>query len=674
MAKIDIFAEQNHDMVDSLEGQKILIYGGNDTGKSIPINTGIPTPDGFREAWEIKEGDYLFGQDGKPTKVVGIYPQESRKKVWEVSFFDGRTAKCCEEHLWEVYDKKGKRYTKTLKELVQDEYNAYSIPLCEPVEYEEGNLPIPPYIMGLFIARGVFKNKKFGYDGTRRTDIGVICSEMGWTINEIDDNGVASFKKDGKVVVTSDLLSGLSMLDKRTEQTMLIPIIYTTASVQQRVSLLNGLLDANGKIDVDGGLSYTTFSPILKDRILSVCYSLGLLARCDECKIDTKCEYIIHIFVSLENYGKLLEIKGNRIGINKLFVKSRKRKIADKNYIMDIKECDDCVEMVCFKVDNNDHLYLMNDYIVTHNTFQSTRMEKPLLLMAESGGNARNVDKFPINTWDDFVSIVAQLTSQYEKAKEKYQTIIIDTSEELVSIVEDKVAKRFNCTEIGMVQGAEEGNPNGYQLARSMFRQQINLLTKYGYTVIFISHETVINDYEDPYSGKKITKIMPYGSNKEKGSTAFIKNLCDFVIYTKARGIDSETGQTIRSMAICKETSQIFARSRYTQMQPVIEDFTAENLKEAILTAIKKEAENEGAGLVPFKRKEEGFTKEDYFDMIKPYLTKLFKVNAEYVTSVITNNLGAGKKLTDATDEQIVELSTIYNDFVSYALERNIKI
>lgn len=306
----------------------------------------------------------------------------------------------------------------------------------------------------------------------------------------------------------------------------------------------------------------------------------------------------------------------------------------------------------------------------TGKTTQATRMEKPMLLMAESGGNARNVNKFSINVWDDFVSIVSQLTSQYEKAREKYQTIIIDTVEELISIVETKIAKSYGCMEVGMVQDKEKGNPNGYQLSRNLFKQQINLLTKYGYTIVFISHETIIDDYEDPYTHKKMTKIIPFGSNKEKGSSAYIRTLCDFVIYTKARGVDPETGKTIRSMAICKETQNIFARSRYSQMQPVIEDFTAENLKKAILDAIRKEAEHEGAGLVGFTPTENNYTKEDYFEMIKPYMAKIFKVNPEYIRSVLDSNIGVNKNLTEATDDQIIELSNIYNEFVSYCVER----
>lgn len=193
----------------------------------------------------------------------------------------------------------------------------------------------------------------------------------------------------------------------------------------------------------------------------------------------------------------------------------------------------------------------------TGKTFQTTRLEKPMLLMAEAGGNARNVPKFPLDDWDDFTQIVKQLVSKYDEAREMYQTIIVDTTEMLVSLCEQKVAKIYGVMDVSMVQNAQEGNPNGYSLARTMFKTQINLLARHGYTTIFISHDMVDDKYKDPFPEEVYTKIIPYASNKEKGSTKFVRDLCDFVIYTYAQGVDSETNQTIYSKAICKETREV---------------------------------------------------------------------------------------------------------------------
>lgn len=301
-------------------------------------------------------------------------------------------------------------------------------------------------------------------------------------------------------------------------------------------------------------------------------------------------------------------------------------------------------------------------------TFQATRFPKPLLLMTESGGNARNVPKFPIDDWDDFTQIVNQLVSSYEKAREKYQTIIIDTLEMLVSICENKVAKRYGVLDISMVQDASDDpkkpNPNGYSLSRTMFKNQVNRLTRHGYTVIFISHETE----------KKDGQLIPYGSDKEKGSTRFVRDLCDFVIHTQAQGVDPETQKTIYSKATCKETKEVFARSRYPMMQTYIDEFTAENVIEAIEKAIKLTAEEENAGLVSFKVQDMGYTKDDYIDMLQPYVVKLFEIKPDYVAKQVEEHLGAGMKVSQATNDQVNELGNLYSSLVDYCTQMGIKV
>lgn len=314
-------------------------------------------------------------------------------------------------------------------------------------------------------------------------------------------------------------------------------------------------------------------------------------------------------------------------------------------------------------------LYGGND---TGKTYQSSRLSKPMLLMAEAGGNARNVTKFSINDWNDFTQIVDQLVKDYSKAHELFNTIIIDTGEALVSINEDNVAKMYGVSEVGMVQEAAKGNPNGYAVSRSRFKSQINRLSKQGYTTVFILHEMLDTTEGSPTYGK----IIPYGSDKEKGSTKFLRDLCDFVIYTYANGVDNETGQTIYSSAICKETDKVFARSRYPMMQTYIKEFTAENLTKAIEDAIAKTAEDEGAGLVSFKEKDiiGSYTKDDYIQLLQPYVAKLFGLYPDYVAEQIESQLGVGKKITEATDEQVTELGALYSTFVDFCTQRGINI
>jgi hypothetical protein len=80
------------------KGKLYLRSAATGVGKAIPNSTIIPTPNGFKRADEIIVGDYLFDRLGNETLVLGVYPQGLRK-VWEITFDDGRKAKCCEDHL-----------------------------------------------------------------------------------------------------------------------------------------------------------------------------------------------------------------------------------------------------------------------------------------------------------------------------------------------------------------------------------------------------------------------------------------------------------------------------------------------------------------------------------------------------------------------------------------------
>ena len=71
-------------------------------GKAEPLSTKIPTPNGYKYMGDLKIGDKVFGSNGNPIKVIGVYPQ-GVKDVYEITFSDGRKSRCCKEHLWNAY-------------------------------------------------------------------------------------------------------------------------------------------------------------------------------------------------------------------------------------------------------------------------------------------------------------------------------------------------------------------------------------------------------------------------------------------------------------------------------------------------------------------------------------------------------------------------------------------
>ena len=66
------------------------------------------TPDGFRPIGELRVGDLVFGSDGWPTPVLGVYPQGARQ-VFRVTTQDGASTLACGEHLWFVTTRDDRR-------------------------------------------------------------------------------------------------------------------------------------------------------------------------------------------------------------------------------------------------------------------------------------------------------------------------------------------------------------------------------------------------------------------------------------------------------------------------------------------------------------------------------------------------------------------------------------
>lgn len=99
------------------------------TGKAQPLSTKIPTPDGIKLMRDIQIGDKVYGSDGTPTLVVGVFPQ-GIQKIYKIYFDDGREALSTLDHLWTVNTINHQIYIPMpLKDIMEDyNTNQYHIP------------------------------------------------------------------------------------------------------------------------------------------------------------------------------------------------------------------------------------------------------------------------------------------------------------------------------------------------------------------------------------------------------------------------------------------------------------------------------------------------------------------------------------------------------------------
>lgn len=374
------------------KGKLYIRSAGSGVGKAAPNYTKIPTPNGWTTVGEVKVGDYLFDRVGKPTKVLAIYPQKEKKQIYKVYFKSGRIAECCNEHLWSYYNSKSrypnKLFTSTLQELIdnplglQDSKGTYrfSIPICEPVQYSQKELSIDPYVLGLILGDGSFRyqnnSKTFNYSSNDEELVQAICLRMNYKKYKRHKGTYSwNFESDyntHKNVWVEDILKDFPELWNLKSENKFIPNIYLLGSIEQRYDLLAGLLDTDGSIDEKGRIGFTTTSLILRDNIIELCESLGLTCnystdtRSDKYTIG-EC-YNLHIQAPKAVKAKLFKLK-RKLDIAIAYTNNGKREERrDRDSIIKIESTGEFVDMTCFYVDNDEHLFLMNNYICTHNT------------------------------------------------------------------------------------------------------------------------------------------------------------------------------------------------------------------------------------------------------------------------------------------------------------------
>ena len=487
-------------MMKGLQGKQLItLMARTATGKANPLSTPVLTPEGFIPMRDIKVGSYVIGEDGKPYRVSAIHPQ-GVIDVYELTFHDGTKSRCSKEHLWKFKTLDDRRRNKewrveTLGELMQRplkrgrSYNL-CIPVNKPVEFHQLNeLPLDPYVLGCLIGDGGFTTDRITFTNPEKD---ILCKLN----NTLKDWGEFTYHKgtncqyafksvSHKCNKLYRVISDLELQGKRSEDKF-IPKMYLHCSIGDRRKLLMGLFDTDGSISIDGGYSFSTSSPQLKDDLMYLCRSLGY-----------RCTY--------SHYTKRGDEYTVRIATDDIIFSSNKhqqrwdsRTIPKKQYdynilkIVSIEKVGE-EECQCISVDSEDHTYITDDFIVTHNTwffillaaymwlqgykvhFFTTEMsEEQIEDRLEAMAMGMLYDKFDYNAFTS-----GQLDKEQEELyykfldrKESMEQLIIDTAT-TVSAVRAKVEQ--NESDIVFVDSAylmedEEGADADHMRVTHIFR------------------------------------------------------------------------------------------------------------------------------------------------------------------------------------------------------------
>lgn len=133
-----------------MEKKGLGMFGTRRFGKAFLDSELIYTPHGSKKIGFADIGDIIYGDDGKLTTIVGVYPQ-GFVDTYKVTFEDGRSVVCCGQHQWKVKYHGDYKVMSTMG-IIHSDFSKMTIDIGEAVDFPERRWLISPQLMGSLAA------------------------------------------------------------------------------------------------------------------------------------------------------------------------------------------------------------------------------------------------------------------------------------------------------------------------------------------------------------------------------------------------------------------------------------------------------------------------------------------------------------------------------------------
>ena len=381
----------------------IIFYGGaRGGGKMQTLDSIVLTPYGERRMGDLKVGDIISNPNGSPQKIIQIHPH-GEQEIYRLIFEDGASTEVGLEHLWLTRITSSRKTKITDNDYLNDEdfgdgnimdtkaiiewidkknqsdddkvikKQHLCIPLCNPIKftksYKYDMRKIHPYILGVLIGdgsitEGSVSTNTVGYTGIDQ-EIDEKIINLGYNVRA---NGKAKtiYYEGIKDELIRIGIHGTSSLTK------FIPEPYKYSTIEQRIELMQGLMDTDGYVDDRGHMSYTTISKQLAIDVQWVVRSLGGKATIkkdiagykDSDGTFIRCNDAYTVYFNTKINPDLVHLPRKKARCKYEFnngVSELQRRIVGYEYV-------GRKEAQCITVSHPNGLYITDDFIVTHNS------------------------------------------------------------------------------------------------------------------------------------------------------------------------------------------------------------------------------------------------------------------------------------------------------------------
>lgn len=335
----------------------------------LALDTPVPTPKGWTTQGELKVGDKVFDENGKPCTVTYLSPILNDRECFEVEFDDGTVIVSDANHRWQTIDTRGQKPSLYQPKVVTTAEIArtlrspsgrlrHRIEIAGAIKTTGKKLPIDPYTLGVWLGDG-------------RVNRGAICchkddvehldliSAAGYQLSSMNSQGDTRYFT---ILGLRTQLGRLGLLNNKH-----VPDIYLRASYQQRLNLLAGLMDTDGTCTKTGECRFTNREKRLAEAVHELATGLGIKSNIRQIEVEQAQHYVvsfkasksIKVFNLSRKHARQIEAVDTR---------------AKARYVKEVRPCKS-VPVRCIEVDSPNHLYLVTkSHIATHNTKKDQAM------------------------------------------------------------------------------------------------------------------------------------------------------------------------------------------------------------------------------------------------------------------------------------------------------------
>ncbi len=216
------------------------LYIGDDKG--LALDTPLPTPTGWTTMGEVRPGEQVLGRDGRPTTVTR---KSATKRIgtYVVTFDDGATVICDSEHLWETTTGQPAVARTSIKDIetIRDTllYNGqrdHRVAMPAALDLPEAKVPIEPYVLGVWLGDGAVR----GGTVSKERDLFEVLEADGVPL------GVEQVDARNSVITRTVLGLTTALREAGLLHNKHVPAAYLRGSFEQRLRLLQGLMDTDG--------------------------------------------------------------------------------------------------------------------------------------------------------------------------------------------------------------------------------------------------------------------------------------------------------------------------------------------------------------------------------------------------------------------------------------------